>query len=165
MVSAGVESGVKELYSLSSTKSNSGGTDHVWFYDMKADGKSLDDKRSLLVDEDLFEKFSRGEGTEELTEKQKKELQDKFNLPDIIARYPNRNNNTEKKRKRTEQNFIVPFKEIKENDWDLSINRYKEIVYQEVEYDDPGEIIERIKTLSKEKDVVLKALTKHVKKN
>lgn len=147
------------------TKTNSGGTDHVWFYDMKADGKSLDEKRSLLVDEDLFEKFSRGEGAEELTEKQKKELHDNFNLPDIIKRYPLRNNKTERNRKRTEQSFTVPFKEIKENDWDLTVNRYKEIVYEEVEYDEPKEIIDRIETLSKEKEVLLNTLKKHVKRN
>ena len=147
------------------TKTNSGGTDNVWFYDMKADGKSLDDKRSLLVDEDLFEKFSRGEGAEELTKKQQEELHVKFNLPDIIARYPNRNEKAELQRERTEQSFTVPFEEIKANDWDLSINRYKEIVYEEVEYDEPSEIIERIQTISKEKDALLNTLKKHVKKN
>lgn len=144
------------------TKTNSGGTDNVWFYDMKADGKSLDDKRSLLVDEDLFEKFSRGEGAEELTKKQQKELHEKFNLPDIIARYPNRNEKIELKRERTEQSFIVPFKEIKENDWDLSINRYKEIVYEEVEYDEPKEILERISKLEKERKELLNTLSKKV---
>lgn len=144
------------------TKTNSGGTDHVWFYDMKADGKSLDDKRSLLVDEDLFEKFSRGEGAEELTDQQKRAVHEKFNLPDIISRYPLRNESTEQSRSRTEQSFTVPFKEIKENDWDLSINRYKEIVYEEVKYDAPKVILERIQSLSKEKDTLLNTLKKEV---
>ncbi|WP_026810514.1 type I restriction-modification system subunit M [Arenibacter latericius] len=144
------------------TKTGSGGTDKVWFYDMVADGKSLDDKRNLLVDQELFEAFSFGEGAEALTEAEQKALHDNFNLPDIIRRYPNRNSDSEANRKRTEQSFLVPFKEIKENDWDLSINRYKEIVYEEVEYDAPKVIIERIKTLEQEKAKLLDTLEKQV---
>ena len=104
------------------TKTNSGGTDHVWFYDMKADGYSLDDKRSPVTANDI---------------------------PDILKRFHNRKG--EAGRKRTEQSFLVPMDEIKANDWDLSINRYKKIVYEEVEYDAPEVILDRIKMLDEER--------------
>ena len=94
------------------TKTNSGGTEHVWFYDMKADGYSLDDKRDNIDDDDI---------------------------PDIIERYKNLDDETG--RKRTDQSFLVPKDEIVEQNYDLSINRYKEIEYEEVEYDDPKTII------------------------
>lgn len=126
------------------TKTNSGGTDKVWFYDMQADGFSLDDKRNQLVD-DLF-----------LAEKQDEDYHGKCNIPDIIARYSNID--TEKERKRTEQSFFVPFDEIKANDWDLSINRYKEIVYEEVQYDAPKDIMTDIRQLDKERSETLKKL-------
>lgn len=94
------------------TKTNSGGTDNVWFYDMKADGYSLDDKRDKIEDDDI---------------------------PDIIERYKNLEDETD--RKRTDKSFLVPKAEIVEQNYDLSINRYKEIEYEEVEYDDPKTII------------------------
>lgn len=103
------------------TKTGVGGTDQVWFYDMKADGYSLDDKRTPIEENDI---------------------------PDIIARFHNRE--AEKERKRTEQSFFVPVEEIRENDYDLSINKYKEIEYEEVEYEAPMEIIKRIKVLEEE---------------
>ena len=87
------------------TKTNTGGTDQVWFYDMKADGFSLDDKRSEIKENDI---------------------------PDIIARYHNLGN--EAKRERTDQSFLVPKSEIVENEYDLSINKYKKTVYKAVEY-------------------------------
>ena len=105
------------------TKTNSGGTDHVWFYDMQADGYSLDDKRTPL----------------DLTKHEQN------NLPDILTRW--RNREVECERKRTEQSFLVPKAEIAENDYDLSINRYKEIVYDEVEYDPPTVILDELDTL------------------
>ena len=111
------------------TKTNSGGTDNVWFYDMKNDGYSLDDKRTAVEGSDLA---------------------------DIIKRYSNRNQ--EQDRKRTEQSFLVPFNEIKENDWELSINRYKEIVYEEVEYAPPADIIADIEQLDVERNDALKLL-------
>ncbi|WP_053405211.1 class I SAM-dependent DNA methyltransferase [Persicobacter sp. CCB-QB2] len=111
------------------TKTNSGGTDKVWFYDMKADGYSLDDKRTAVQANDI---------------------------PDIIARF--HKPEEEAKRARTEQSFMVPLAEIKANDWDLSINRYKEIVYEEVVYDAPADIIQAIKTLDQERSNALKAL-------
>jgi type I restriction enzyme M protein len=139
------------------TKTDNGGTDNVWFYDMLADGKSLDDKRSLLVEPEVFDAFSFGDAfAKEATEDQES-LHSKFNLPDILARYPKRN---EDKRPRTEQSFLVPFKEIKENDWDLSINRYKEIVYEEVKYDAPTKILERIEKLNSERMNINQQLSK-----
>lgn len=111
------------------TKTNSGGTDQVWFYDMKADGYSLDDKRNPIETNDL---------------------------PDIVERYKNLHKETG--RSRTDQSFMVPFDEIKANDWDLSINRYKEIVYEEVQYDPPADIIADIEQLDKERSKALKNL-------
>ena len=103
------------------TKTGTGGTDKVWFYDMKADGYSLDDKRSQVEENDI---------------------------PDIIARFNNLEG--EEDRKRTEQSFFVPVEEIRENGYDLSINKYKEIVYEEVKYDEPKVILERVKKLEEE---------------
>lgn len=103
------------------TKTGDGGTDKVWFYDMKADGLSLDDKRQPIEDNDI---------------------------DDIIKRFHNKANETD--RLRTEQSFLVPKSEIVENDYDLSINRYKEIVYKEIIYDKPEVIIAKIKELEGE---------------
>ena len=98
------------------TKTNSGGTDDVWFYDMQADGYSLDDKRTPQPDNS--------------------------DLADILARW--RNREAESKRARTDQSFLVPKAEIAGNDYDLSINRYKEVEYEAVEYDPPMVIMERL---------------------
>ncbi|MCB1699542.1 MAG: SAM-dependent DNA methyltransferase [Halioglobus sp.] len=104
------------------TKTNSGGTDSVWFYDMQADGYSLDDKRSPQPDKsDLF---------------------------DILARWNNKQ--AEVKRKRTDRSFLVPKEEIAGNDYDLSINRYKEVEYAAVEYEPPKVILERLAALEQE---------------
>ncbi|BDS13113.1 type I restriction-modification system subunit M [Aureispira anguillae] len=113
------------------TKTNSGGTDKVWFYDMQADGYTLNDKRTETEANDI---------------------------PDIIQRFHHLEGEGE--RKRTDQSFLVPLDEIKENDWDLSINRYKEIVYEEVAYDPPKEIIKKIKGLDQERLAVLVELEK-----
>ena len=88
------------------TKTNSGGTDNVWFYDMQADGYSLDDRRTPQPD--------------------------KSDLADILARWQKRD--TEGDRARTDQSFLVPKAEIADNDYDLSLNRYKEVEYEAVEY-------------------------------
>ena len=104
------------------TKTGAGGTDRVWFYDMKADGFSLDDKRNPINDNDI---------------------------PDIIKRFHNLEDKNEDRAK-TEQSFFVDKKDIVENNYDLSINRYKEIVYEKIEYEDPKIIMERIDNLSKE---------------
>ncbi|NRB69781.1 MAG: SAM-dependent DNA methyltransferase [Vibrio sp.] len=119
------------------TKTNSGGTDNVWFYDMQADGYSLDDKRSQL--------FKDGEIP----------THEQSNIADIIARFKTLTNedstpnsdSPEYKRNKTEQSFMVPVADITNNDFDLSINRYKEVVYEEVQYDAPQDILKRIKTL------------------
>jgi type I restriction enzyme M protein len=108
------------------TRTNSGGTDTVWFYDMKADGFSLDDKRNPLDGE----------------------KHENNNIPDIITRWKNRKNEVD--RKRTDQSFLVPKDEIADNGYDLSINRYKEIVYEEVEYDSPQKILADLKELEAE---------------
>ncbi|RXJ51088.1 type I restriction-modification system subunit M [Gelidibacter gilvus] len=146
------------------TKTDNGGTDNVWFYDMLADGKSLDDKRNLLVDADIFEAFSFGDVDVSLSAVEDlKNLHDKFNLPDVIKRFASLRDtkqSPEVKRKRTEQSFLVPFKEIKANDWDLSINRYKEIVYEEVEYDAPLDILKKIEKLNSEKMSINDKLSK-----
>lgn len=102
------------------TKTNAGGTDKVWFYDMKSDGYSLDDKRTALGNEG--------------------------DIPDIIARFHNPAGEAE--RKRTEQSFFVDKEEIRENEYDLSINRYKEIEYEKVEYDPPKVIMARLDELA-----------------
>lgn len=111
------------------TKTNSGGTDNVWFYDMQADGFSLDDKRSPVTEN---------------------------NIPDIIERY--KRLDEEKARSRTDQSFLVPLDDIKSNNWDLSINRYKEIVYEEVDYDSPEKIIADIELVDVERTKALALL-------
>jgi type I restriction enzyme M protein len=136
------------------TKTGTGGTDKVWFYDMLADGKSLDDKRTLLVDEEIFNTFL---FSADLTELENEKIHANFNLPDIIKRYPNRHTDN---RPRTEQSFLVPFSEIKANEWDLSINKYKEIVYDEVIYDKPDVILERIEKLDVERTNSIEILRK-----
>lgn len=102
------------------TKTNSGGTDKIWFYDMKADGYSLDDKRQPITENDI---------------------------PDIIERFHSLDK--ENVRKRTEQSFLVPKEEIVGNDYDLSINKYKEVEYVPVEYPPTSEILAEIKELQK----------------
>lgn len=103
------------------TKTGAGGTDRVWFYDMKADGFSLDDKRNPIEANDI---------------------------PDIVERFSNLSG--EESRKRTEQSFFVPKEEIVGNEYDLSINRYKEIQHEEVEYEAPRVILDRIERLNTE---------------
>ena len=102
------------------TKTN-GGTDKVWFYDMKADGYSLDDKRQPIQENDI---------------------------PDIIERFHNKDN--EVNRKRTEQSFVVEKQEIVDNDYDLSINKYKKIEYVPVEYPPTEEILKEIEDLNEQ---------------
>ena len=104
------------------TKTNSGGTDHVWFYDMQADGFTLDDKRSPQPE--------------------------KSDLPDLLKRWQNLKG--EKKRKRSDQSFLVPKSDLVENDYDLSLNRYKEIEYEAIHHDPPQDILKRLNTLEKE---------------
>ena len=104
---AGVSTGI-----LIFTKTGHGGTDNVWFYDMQADGFSLDDKRTVVSENDI---------------------------PDIIARFHNLTE--EESRERTDKSFFVPVAEIVANDYDLSINKYKQTVYEAVEYRSAQEIL------------------------
>ncbi|MGO4242735.1 class I SAM-dependent DNA methyltransferase, partial [Janibacter sp. RAF20_2_2] len=103
------------------TKTDSGGTEDVWFYDVQADGFSLDDKRNPIEANDL---------------------------PDVLARW--RDRDAERERARTEQSFTVPKGEIVAQDYDLSINRYKEVVHDEVDHRPPLEIIADIEALEAE---------------
>jgi type I restriction enzyme M protein len=96
---------------------------------MQADGYTLDDKRAETKDNDI---------------------------QDIVARYHNLS--AEADRKRTDKSFLVPFADIQANDWDLSINRYKEVVYEEVKYAKPSTIINDIKQLDKQRSEVLNLL-------
>ena len=103
------------------TKTEHGGTDNVWFYDMTADGFSLDDKRSPIADNDI---------------------------PDIIERFGHLDKEAD--RKRTDKSFMVPKKDIVANDYDLSINKYKEVEYVAVEYPPTEEIMANIRELEME---------------
>ena len=103
------------------TKTSAGGTENVWFYDMKADGFSLDDKRTEIADNDI---------------------------PDIIARFHNLEQEAD--RQRTEQSFFVPRQEIADNDYDLSINKYKKTEYVPVEYPSTTEIMADLHELEME---------------
>jgi type I restriction enzyme M protein len=103
------------------TKTEHGGTEDVWFYDMKSDGFSLDDKRSKVQENDI---------------------------PEIINRF--KNLEADKERKRTEQSFFVSKKEIVENDYDLSINKYKKVEYVPVKYPPTSEIMAKLRELEKE---------------
>jgi type I restriction enzyme M protein len=123
------------------TKTGVGGTDHVWFYDITADGLSLDDKRAPLLDEAKLGPVP----VEALTD----EEHAKNNLPDVVARWRERDG-SERERPRTAQSFCVPKDEIAEQDYDLSINRYKEIEYEQVEHRPPGEILDELERLEKE---------------
>jgi len=120
-------SGVFQPYSgvstaiLVFTKTNAGGTDKVWFYDMKADGYTLDQKRSECKDNDI---------------------------PDIVARW--KNLAAEVGRTRKDQSFFVPVDEIVANDYDLSINKYKEVEKVKVEYESPKTVFKRIAKLQDE---------------
>ena len=116
------------------TKTNHGGTDNVWFYNMQADGFSLDDKRSPVSDNDI---------------------------PDIIQRFHHRDGEME--RKRTEQSFMVPKQEIVDNSYDLSINKYKEVEYIPIEYPPTSEIMAEIMKLEAEAAKELEELKEMLK--
>lgn len=103
------------------TRTDSGGTEDVWFYDVRADGFSLDDKRNSV---------------------------DANDLPDVLARWQDRS--SEKNRARTDQSFLVPKADIVAQGYDLSLNRYKEVVHDEIEHRAPRDIIADIETLEDE---------------
>ena len=116
------------------TKTGHGGTDKVWFYDMKADGFSLDDKRSPVADNDI---------------------------PDIITRF--RHLDAEADRLRTEQSFLVPKQEIVDNGYDLSINKYKKTEYKPVSYPPTSEIMAQIRELEQEISAAMDELEEMLK--
>lgn len=103
------------------TKTEHGGTDNVWFYDMTADGFSLDDKRTPVAENDIS---------------------------DIIERFHNLQGETD--RKRTEKSFFVAKEEIVENEYDLSINKYKKIEYTPIEYPSTQEIMANLRELEEQ---------------
>lgn len=111
------------------TKTNSGGTDKVWFYDMQNDGFTLNDNRTPIEENDI---------------------------PDIIAAFKNRHNedNTDRKAK----HFFVDADDIRQNGYDLSINKYKEVEYEEVQYEAPSKILADIKALESEVQTSLEEL-------
>ncbi len=123
------------------TKTNSGGTDHVWFYDVDADGWSLDDKRTPLLSEDKLGPVPRTTLTGEEHAKN--------NLPDVLARWLARDH-AERQRSRTAQSFCVPKADIAARGYDLSLNRYKEVMHEEVEHTSPKEILGELATLEAE---------------
>ena len=123
------------------TKTNSGGTESVWFYDMRADGWSLDDKRApLLADELLGVNPARA-----LTDAEHA----RNNLPDVLARWRLKDG-PERQRLRTDPSFCVPKADIAGVGYDLSINRYKEVVHDTVVHVPPQEILARLKALEAE---------------
>ena len=113
---AGVSTGI-----LIFTKTGHGGTDRVWFYDMKADGFSLDDKRAPVAENDI---------------------------PDIVKRFHHLT--AEADRERTEKSFLVSKDEIVGNDYDLSINKYKKTEYKPVEYPPTAELLAELRALEAE---------------
>jgi type I restriction enzyme M protein len=131
------------------TKTNSGGTDSVWFYDMRADGWSLDDKRQPLLAENLL-------GVNPAMALSEAEHA-RNNLPDVLARWRQKAGD-ERQRARTDQSFCVPRAEIAGNGYDLSINRYKEVVHDAVAHVPPMEILARLATLEREIQAGMKAL-------
>jgi len=123
------------------TKTNSGGTDNVWFYNMLADGWSLDDKRQPLLPEEKLGVTP----AEALTEAEHA----KNNLPDVLERWGLRET-SELERPRTSQSFCVPKADITASGYDLSLNRYKEVIHEFVEHLLPREILAKLATLEDE---------------
>jgi type I restriction enzyme M protein len=122
------------------TKTGTGGTDNVWFYDMTAEGWSLDDKRAPLLSEELL-----GPNPER---KLKPEEHSKNNLPDLLTRW--KHQQKEKNNPRTAQSFMVPKSEIVAQGYDLSIGRYKEVVHEIVDHAAPEDILDELDVMNKE---------------
>ncbi len=123
------------------TKTGRGGTDQVWFYDLTADGWSLDDKRNPLLPLTKL-----GPTPKESLEEGEHE---KNNLPDCLNRWRQRKD-SERERERTAQSFCVPKEEIAAQGYDLSLNRYKELIYEEVEHRPPLEILAELRAIEQE---------------
>jgi type I restriction enzyme M protein len=131
------------------TKTNSGGTDRVWFYDCQADGWSLDDKRAALLAED---KLGAVPSTPITADEHGKN-----NLPDILARWQERDGK-ERKRPRTAQSFPIHKADLVAQGYDLSVNRYKEVVHEETVHRSPREILTGLAAIEKEIQQGTKAL-------
>ncbi len=140
------------------TKTGTGGTDKVWFYDMKADGYSLDDKRDLL---------GKPDETNPDLPSMRTYKHEENNIPDIIKRFRetvvstplnDQEKQPDEDNDRTAQHFFVPADEIRAEKYNLSFNLYQEIIYEEVQYDSPKDIIGRIETLDKERKDLMKEL-------
>lgn len=131
------------------TKTNSGGTDHVWFYDVHADGWSLDDKRAPLLPAEYLGPIP--------SVTLSAEAHVKNNLPDVLARWVGRDT-TEIKRTRTDQSFCVPKAEIKASGYDLSLNRYREVVHVEEAHRPPLEILATLSRLESEIQTEIQSL-------
>jgi len=122
---AGVSTGI-----LIFTKTNSGGTDHVWFYDMQADGFSLDDKRNPVEQNDIPDVLAQWQAFKKLPR------------PEGEGRGEGGD--------RTAKAFCVPVQEIRDNKYDLSLNRYKKVEHEEVAYEPPQVIIAQLEALEQE---------------
>lgn len=126
-------SGVSSAILLFTKTGGMGGTEEVWFYDMTADGYSLDSKRTPIKQNDI---------------------------PEIIRRFKHLEG--EHLRERTESSFMVPVEEIRQNDYDLSVNRYKKIIYEQVDYEEPTIILDKIKSLENDISEGLEKLARMV---
>tara|TARA_B100001248_G_C27376708_1_gene454669 strand:+ start:148 stop:1662 length:1515 start_codon:yes stop_codon:yes gene_type:complete len=131
------------------TKTNSGGTDNVWFYKVKADGWSLDDQRLPLLNEKKL-------GVEPEIQLTEEEI-NKNNLPDIISRW-NKRNKEEIKRSRKEQSFLVNIEEIRDKNYNLGFNNFQEFIYEKKNFKSPKELIKDLKEIDKEIQLEIKKL-------
>lgn len=131
------------------TKTESGGTDYVWFYDVDADGWSLDDKRQPLLPDEKLGAVPR--------EKLTSDEHGKNNLPDVLTRWK-QHEKEERKRPRTSPSFCAPKAEIAANDYDLSINRYKEVIHEQVKHVPPKQLVTELLRLEQEIQQGLKEL-------
>ena len=172
------------------SRSDAGGTDNVWFYDMKADGYSLDDKRSekgyrtedeptLKADEFAQTFLMKEDEDDEPKAEYLVQKQSENNINDILTRYETvrrvatltpkeKTADTDYQKAlsapRTAQAFFVPLSEIVKNEFDLSINRYKEIIYEEIVYEKPDVILEKIVKLDDERIELQETLLSLIKK-
>jgi type I restriction enzyme M protein len=126
---------------LAFTKTNSGGTDTVWFYDVEADGRTLDDKRTQILSDDKLDPMPKTTLTPDEHVKN--------NLPDVLARWAERTG-AERERPRTAESFCVPKADIAAQGYDLSLNRYREVVHEAVEHRPPKEILAELAKLEEE---------------
>jgi type I restriction enzyme M protein len=131
------------------TKTNSGGTDFVWFYNVEADGWSLDDKRTPLLSEEKLGPVPKLALTPEEHAKN--------NLPDVLARWRERERD-ERERPRTAQSFCVPKADIAAQSYDLSLGRYREVMHEDVQHAAPREVLAELATLEAEIQAGMKEL-------